>query len=76
MSAASRQERELNSDREPETVVTIHGPSPQTSDHPCFARMLRLTTLLSEVVGEVPASQTLSACEDGCLHASMTHPSS
>ncbi len=30
MSAASRQERELNSDREPETVVTIHGPSPQT----------------------------------------------
>ena len=24
---------------------------PQTSDHPCFARMPRLTTLLSEVVG-------------------------
>ena len=24
---------------------------PQTSDHPCFARMPRLTTLMSEVVG-------------------------
>ena len=41
-----------------------------------FARMPRLTTLLSEVVGEVTASQALSACEDGLFHASMTHPSS
>ena len=27
---------------------------PQTSDHPCFACMPRLTTLLSEVVGKFP----------------------
>ena len=38
--------------------------------------MPRLTTLLSEVVGEVPSSQALSAYEDGRLHADMTHPSS
>ena len=60
-----------NYNRSKDTQIRYYSQSlhPQTSDHPCFARMSRLTTLLSEVVVEVPASQDLSAYEDGCFHA-------
>ena len=60
-----------NYNRSKDTQIRYYSQSlhPQTSDHPCFARMSRLTTLLSEVVVEVPASQALSAYEDGCFHA-------
>ena len=42
MSAASRQERELNSDREPETVVTIHGPFPTDREPSALTRIRRI----------------------------------
>ena len=44
----------------------------QTSDHPCCARLPRLTTLMSEVVGEVPASQALFEIRTCFVHASIT----
>ena len=42
MSAASRQERELNSDREPETVVTIHGAFPTDREPSALTRIRRV----------------------------------